>query len=203
MKRHLQKPIARLAIIVTVLALLGTGCAHRTAERTISPAQIGESGQTKITGYMSAPLRPGSPSEDTPSSVSRDAVADEAELISLEDDQACISLISRTHIDLDEALAVYEVTLNDEQVYAGEELVSVADWSYSGERTIFAAEGVTSTAFAQMRLTEPEERIYRVVERETEFCGYVGDSPEINLHVVLPQDDNRGSWGQRFNWEFR
>ena len=191
------------AALIMVVVVASSACAHRTAERAITLQQIGEPGQTRIVNYKNAPARPGSPSEDTPGSIARDAVADEAQLVSLADGHLCIDLTVRTHVDLDEPLAVYQIELNGERIYPGEEFISVVDYSYTGERTLFAAEGVTSEAFAAMRLSQPEERTYRVIERQTELCGVVAMTNQIQLDLKLLQDDGRGHWGQSFVWEIR
>lgn len=197
------RPVCVLTTGLMILSLVTIGCGHNTAERAVSPDSIGVEGQTRLSGYMDAPYRPGSPSEETPDQVSRSALTNEAELVSLDDGQVCVDLLTRTSVDLDVPLGAYEITINQQPVHPTDETVSIVDYPYTGERSIFRAEGVTSDALARMELTEPEERVFRVYERNAEICGPADHPAEVRLEVVIPQDDRRGHWGQVFRWTLR
>lgn len=183
-------PLAVVAIVA--------GCSYPTAERSVSPQQI-EREDTRLVGYMQYG-RTTSVEEQTPGQISRDAVANEAILYALEDGQTCIELTIRTNAERDEPLAVYELTLDGRRVHPGDEQIEVVDYTYTGERDVLVAEGITGEAFAQLRLTEPEERVYRVFERRTELCGPISQTGDIELEVVAPNGATTSQWGQSFVW---
>ena len=66
-----MKTPASVSIVASVLAVVVvSGCAHSTSERTASIDSIGLEGETRLSGYMDAPSRPGQPTEETPGQVS-------------------------------------------------------------------------------------------------------------------------------------
>ena len=188
-----------------VVALVGAdmGCGYRSKTRVVSAADLADPARTRMTNYMSAPLRPGSPSEETPSAVSRSVLLDEVRIAKLSNQEACFDVLVRTHVSLDSPLSEWNAKVNEREAYFGEERINVRDYSYSSERDVLVAEGVTATAFASLRLTEPTENIYRVVERLGQTCVPVTNTSKIVLELELPQDDLRGSWGEIFEWKIR
>src|SRR5207248_5988371 len=98
----------RIWLCIVLLA----SCSYRERTKTVHAGELGSPGAT-ITNYLSAPVRAGSPTEDTPSGVSREAVVDEARLDSLSPQGACITLTARTNVDLDMPLTDWNMKLGD------------------------------------------------------------------------------------------
>jgi len=61
------------------------------------------------------------------------------------------------------------------------------------------ADAVTPTALASLRITEPTDAIYRVIERVAHVCGPIGGN-RVSLELERPMDDHRGGWGENFVW---
>lgn len=184
--------------------LMLAGCAHKSVERAVSADAVGEPGRTRMTSYLNSPMGVGSPVEDTPGGVQRSAVADEAELSSLTDNEVCISYVARTNINLDEPLSFYEVKLNGSPTMFDNEVVSVVDHFYSGRESVFAAEGVIADTFNAINVTQPAEKSYRVIERRAEVCGPRSTTGQERLELKIPGDTSMDStWGQKFVWTVR
>jgi hypothetical protein len=183
----------RLALLVLVV-----GCGYRERSRAIHPTELG-SMSAVITNYLSAPRRFGSPTEDTPGGVSREAIVDEARLDVVTPGQACVTLVERTHVDLDMPLSDWNLTLGGQTVNPSDERVTVRDHSYRGERDVVVADAVTPSMLASLRVTQPTDEVYRVFERSARACGPVSGK-EIVLEVERPMDDHRGGWGEKFVW---
>jgi hypothetical protein len=180
------------------LMLVLVGCSYRERSRTIHPTELG-SPAAVITNYLSAPVRAGQPTEDTPGGVSRAAIVDEARLDLVSPGQACVSFVERTHVDLDMPLSDWNFKLGGAEIHPADERVTVRDHSYRGERDVVVADAVTPTALASLRVTEPTDEVYRVFERTGHACGPVTGN-QIVLEVERPMDDHRGSWGEKFVW---
>jgi hypothetical protein len=181
-----------------VLVVLVVGCSYRERTRTIHPGDVG-SPAAVITNYLSAPVRAGQPTEDTPGGVSREAVVDEARLDLVSPGQACVSFTEHTHVDLDMPLSDWNFKLDGATVNPSNELVTVRDHSYRGERDVVVADAVTPTALASLRVTQPTDEVFRVFERSGRACGPVAGS-KVVLEIERPMDDHRGSWGEKFVW---
>ena len=183
----------RLALLVLVV-----GCSYRERSRAIHPTELG-SPAAVITNYLSAPIRAGSPTEDTPGGVSREAIVDEARLETVAPAEACVTLVERTHVDLDMPLSDWNLTLGGTTVHPSDERVTVRDHSYRGERDVVVADAVTPNMLASLRVTQPTDEVYRVFERSARACGPV-NGKQVVLEVERPMDDHRGSWGEKFVW---
>lgn len=61
---------------------------------------------------------------------------------------------------------------------------------------------VTKDAFAALRLTEPVENVFRVIERRGRLCrsGSWSNAKELAFEMIIVMDDNRGNWGEKFVW---
>lgn len=183
----------RLALLVLVV-----GCSYRERSRAIHPSDVGSMAAV-ITNYLSAPRRFGSPTEDTPGGISREAIVDEAHLEAVTPGHACVLLVERTHVDLDMPLSDWNMTLGGATVNPSDERVTVRDRSYRGERDVVVADAVTPTMLAGLRVTQPTDEVYRVFERTARACGPVSGN-KIVLEVERPMDDHRGGWGETFVW---
>jgi hypothetical protein len=149
---------------------------------------------------MSAPIRPGSPSERTPASVPRSAIMDEARITRFSPNGVCVAVRMRTDVDVDVPLTEYDVEINGVRASVDREEVSYAEYDYTGERTKVAADFVSNHAAGSFRMTEREARKFRVVERRGEVCGAPPRDGKVVLQLVIPQDDHRGNWGEKFIW---
>lgn len=184
-----------------ILLLLAAGCSYRQRDRVITAADVAE-GRTKLTNYLHAPLRPGQPSEQPWGQITRAAVEDEASVTKADDKTVCIHIVERTHEGLDMSLASWNFRLDGAQVNIENEKVAVSDWQWNGQHDVLVAEAVTKEAFAQIKLEATVEKVYRVYERSGDLCGPRAAS-DVVLEVELPQDDHKGSWGERFVWKLR
>lgn len=183
--------------------LLFAGCGYRGKEQVLTAADLKVPERTKITNYMDAPIRPLQPSEKPPEQVSRASLLDEARIAKIGDDEICFDVVVRTQVDLDTALSEMRLLVNGKPARLGEdERVSVHDHTFSGERDVLVANAVTKDAFANLRLTEPTENVFRVIERRGRICrtGAYSAAKEITLEVIIVMDDNRGNWGEKFVW---
>ena len=108
---------------LALLVLVG-GCGYRERARVIHPSELG-SATAVITNYLSAPRRFGSPTEDTPGGVSREAIVDEARLETVAPGEACVTVVERTHVDLDMPLSDWNLTLGGHTVNPSDERVTV------------------------------------------------------------------------------
>lgn len=181
-----------------VLVVLVVGCSYRERSRTIHTGELG-SPAAVITNYLSAPVRAGSPTEEAPGGVSREAIVDEARLDIATPGQVCVSFTERTEVDLDMPLSDWNFKLGGAEVHPSDELVTVRDHSYRGERDVVVADAITPTALASLRVTQPTDEVFRVFERSGRACAPVTGN-KVVLEVERPMDDHRGSWGEKFVW---
>lgn len=195
--------IRNQCVFVGSLLMLVAGCAHKSVERTVSAEAVGEPGGTRQVNYLNSPPGAGSPYEETPGGVQRSAVADEAELSALTDDEVCVRYVARSYINLDEPLSFYEVKLNGHPVVFDNEVVSVVDHFYSGRESVFAAEGVIAHTFNAVNVTRPAEKSYRVIERRAEVCGPRSTTGQELLELKIPSGPMDATWGQKFAWTVR
>ena len=159
---------------------------------------------TRMTNFMDAPNRFGSPSETTPGGISRSAVIDEVRISELGDQRICFDVVLRTHVSLDVPLSQWDVKLSpNQELYFEEGPITVVDYPFNGERVVFAADAVLPEAFGSMRLTEPTNEVFRVYERSGSLCGVNPGTAKVSLTLVNPQDDLRGDWGQTYTWTLR
>ena len=192
----------RLTVLLVMTSVLCSACAFRTQERRVTMSQINKSPKrTRMTNFLDAPLRPGSPTEQANSQVSRAVLMDEAQISKLTQDELCIAVIQRTHVSIDVPLGMWEAKINGQEVYIDEGPISVEDHSVTGERTVLAADAILPEAFGSFRLTEPTQEVYRVFKREGTICTPSADvGQRVELELLLPQDDARGNWGQKYVW---
>jgi hypothetical protein len=183
--------------------ILLAACGYRGKEQVLTAADLKVPERTKITNYMDAPIRGGQPSEEAPAQITRASLLDEARIAKIGDDEICFDIVVRTAVSLDTALSEMRLLVNDKPARIGEEeKVSVHDHPFTGERDVLVANAVTKDAFANLRLTEPTENIFRVIERRGRVCrtGAFSAAKEMKLEVIIVMDDNRGNWGEKFVW---
>lgn len=193
--RGRMRPRFSLLLLVGLVA-----CAYRKNERVISVADVTNPARTKITNYLSAPLRPGSPSESAPPPLSRAAVVDEATIARLDASRVCFRVVVRTLAELDSPLSEWRAEVGPQRATIDDETVTIRDYETTGERNVVVADAVTTTMLASLRVTEPTKENVRVFERAGTTCAARPPGQNLTLSLVLPMDDNRGNWGETFEW---
>jgi len=178
------------AVLVATLA----GCGH-TAGIGLRRDQIGTK-YARITAYFATrgAAPGGTHTEETPGNIRHDVIIDEATLASISPGETCVALVVRSDSSHDEPLQQLNPTFTIDGIeHRGvieEELISVGDYAYTGERTVFALEGVTADAFLGMALTEPTQNVFRVIERRGRVCAGSGGAPRsVSLDVTNPSWD--------------
>jgi hypothetical protein len=193
----------RALVLSVFAATLVAGCGYRTKLRVVSAADLDDPTHTQVTNYLSAPLRPGSPSEQAPGPITRAALTDEAWIEKLDTNTVCFGILVRTASELDMPLSDWKIEVNGEEAWTDGEKVAVRDWSYTGERQVLVADAVVANAFGALTLVEPAEKTLRVYERTAHVCAPKPEGSKLLLELVLPMDDNRGSWGETFAWQLK
>jgi hypothetical protein len=193
-----------MKIHLIVVALLFSACAYRSREQVVSVADVRVPERTRITNYMSAPIRPGSPTEQAPPEVTRSALLDEARIANIGADQVCFDLVVRTHASMDTALSEMRVLVGEQPARVENEEVAVRDYAFTGERNVLVAEHVSSNDYGSLHITEPVGRVFRVIERKGRACRTMRTSSDLlTLEVIIVEDDNRGNWGEKFVWRIQ
>ena len=189
-------------ILAAALLSLTSACAFQTQTRAVNMnAVAADPAASRMTNFMDAPQRMGSPTEQTPGSISRSAIIDEAVISRLTSSVICFDVVLRTHVSLDVPLTQWDVTLNERQeLYFEEGPITVVDYPFNGERVVFAADAVLPEAFGSLRLTEPTKEVYRVYERSGTVCGNRPATRKVTLTLRNPQNDLRGDWGETYTW---
>jgi hypothetical protein len=183
------------------LAGLVAGCGPTAAHKVITAADVVDPVRTTISTSLKAPLREGTTTEETPSSIRPDAVADEAQIRRLTATEVCFNLLVRTPISMDAPLASWRATVNERPVQLGGDVITVRDHPCTGEppRTVVA--GIAQEAFAALRIGEPKDIAFRVVERRMKRCFPRGGAGKrVKLGLTLPGADGKGDWGLAFDW---
>lgn len=181
----------RMAIVVS---LFGVGCAH-TVSTSLTRAQVGTK-YARMSGYLAtrSAAPGGAHTETTPGAIRHDVILDEATLAKIDGSETCVDLVLRTDSAHDEPLDQYKPSFEiDGKELRGvieNELVSVYDYAFTGVRQVASVEGVAANTYIGMSLTQPEEKIFRVIERRGTICaGRGGNVREVKLDVTHPSWD--------------
>ena len=168
------------------------GCAATRVETTLRPDLVG-SKYARITGYMAtrAAAPGGRHTEETPGDVGHDSIRDEATLMMLTPTETCADVVVRTHREHDEPLEqlapTFQVDGKAIKAIVENEVVSVRDYSFMGRTETLAVEGVAADTYLGMSVTEPAEKVFRVVERRGRVCIPTGGSVrEVTLDLTHP-----------------
>jgi hypothetical protein len=187
-----------------LLVLLGlSACSVRVRDRTITAADLAEPARTRVGAYLSAPNRPGQPTERPWGSIPRAAVEDEAFLVKLDPQTTCVRYVARTHDGLDRPMRDWKITLNGAPIAVSNETITITDWHPSGKKGVVLAEPTTQEGLANYEIPTTQPQIFRVWERTAEICGPSAKGDVLRLDVELPTDDGKGSWGEAFRWKVR
>ncbi len=187
----------------TALMLLATlgACTPSATHKVITAADLADPARTRIVSTLRAPLRDGSPSEETPSYVKPEVVADEAVITKLTATQVCFDLVIRTAMALDAPLASWRVEVNGQPGQIRGCKVTLRDYPATGEAAVVLLSNVTQDEFAARKIGEPKEIAVRVVERRTSACFQLATAGKrVTLGLTLPAADGKGDWGLAFEW---
>jgi hypothetical protein len=184
------------------LVSLVAACTPATSHKIVTAADLQDPARTRISAMLSAPMREAARSEETPTTVRSDAVADEASIRKLTAGEVCFDVITRTPIAMDAPLASWRVTVDDQPVQLGGEKVTVRDYPCTGEPPVVVVADLSQEAFAARRIGEPKEIAFRVVERRASGCFPRADAAKkrVKLGLTLPAADGKGDWGEAFEW---
>ena len=175
-------------------ALIASGCGH-TAGIAIRGDQDGTKYATITAYFATRSAAPGGThTETTPANIRHDAILDEATLAMVSASETCVDLVVRTDSTYDEPLQQLGPTFTidgaEQRGVVERELISVADYNYTGQREVFALDGVTASAYLGMSLTAPTANVFRVVERRGRVCAGQGGAPrKVSLDITNPSWD--------------
>jgi hypothetical protein len=182
---------------------LVAACTPAATHKVITAADLQDPARTRLSATLKAPLREGAKSEETPSTVKPDAVADDVSLKRLSAAEVCLDLVVRTPIAMDAPLASWRVMVDGQPGKLSGELVTVRDHPCTGEQPVVVVADLSQEAFAARRIGEPKEIAFRVVERRASACFRRGAAAKnrVKLQLTLPATDGKGDWGEAFEWE--
>jgi hypothetical protein len=175
-----------------LVVLAAPACAH-TLGSAVRADQIGGK-YARITGYMqTSALAPGGTwTEETRGAIRHDVILDEATLVKIAG-ETCVDVVVRTESARDEPLEQLKPTFAiDGEAARGvveSEVVSVYDYGFTGTREVVGVEGVAAEKFVALSVRQPEEQIFRVIERRARLCAGRGARSDVELNLEHP------SWG--------
>jgi hypothetical protein len=164
----------RLALALLVMTV--AACARTRVETTIRPDLIGTK-YARITGYMATrgAAPGGRHTEQTPGDIPHDVLRDEATLVKADGREVCVATVVRTASVHDEPLEQLSPTFEiDGQSYRAvveDEVVFVYDHTYAGKIDVLDVQGVTASSYLGMTISQPAEKVFRVVERHGTLCA--------------------------------
>lgn len=190
-------------LIVPILVLLiVAGCSH-TVSRAISRDHIGTN-YARLQNYFGAVDRV----EEVPGDIRHDAVIDESTLTTVGDGESCAQVTIRTAREFDEPLSQQHprciVDGQSVEAIAGDELISVYDYTYSGRIETVAVSAVAADTYLGLSISEPGEKIFRVIERQATLCCPM--TPQRRISFALENermDYNNVSYENAFEWHLQ
>ncbi|MBA3465734.1 MAG: hypothetical protein H0T46_37730 [Deltaproteobacteria bacterium] len=175
--------------------VLCAACAAHSVSTSLRRDQVG-SKYARISGYLATrgAAPGGSHMEKTPGAIRHDAILDEATLAKIDAQETCVDLVLRTDSAHDEPLDQYKPTFEingtETRGVIENEVVSVYDYQFTGMRQVASIEGVSATQYIGMSITQPEEKVFRVIERRGLVCaGRGGNVRQVKLDVTHPSWD--------------
>ncbi|MBN2797534.1 MAG: hypothetical protein JXX28_00140 [Deltaproteobacteria bacterium] len=112
------------------------------------------------------------PRDRVPEGLDRIILQDEASIVSLDGDRACFKVITRTAAGEELSMGPWSFLVGRQTVvWPTAPEVQVFDYAYTGERTKLDLSIFGAQAGGALRITEPADRVFRVVERTQEVCG--------------------------------
>jgi hypothetical protein len=189
-----------------VVCLAFAGCATRIARTTLRADLVGTK-YARQTGYFAA-CGVDCREETTPGRIQHDTIRDEATLITTGPQETCVAVVVRTESGLDEPFDQLAPTCAidgpDQRAVVEDEVVSVFDYNYTGQVETVLAEGVAANTFLGFSLTQPQEMIFRVVQRSGKLCCPKATGRSVKLSMRNPHLDVGVSEAQlNFEWELQ
>lgn len=154
-----------------------------------------------------APLAPrtsayleGKRADMLPKGIHREALRDDAELISAKDRSLCFRATVRQSEADDVSSGQWELEVNDQPAARGKEVLTVRDYSTAGV-VVHVQSGSGERPVA---LPAAAASAFRVYERELSFCrGFVDGIPEdVELELTLKRSHARDS-SEDFTWKLQ
>jgi hypothetical protein len=177
---------------LVVLFLVVAGCSRTRVETTIRADLIG-SKYARVTGYMAtrAAAPGGRHTEETPGDIRHDAIVDEATLARVTAQETCVDVVIRTARVHDEPIEqlkpTFEIDGKEHRAIVENEMVSLFDYNFMGQVETLDVQGVAASSYLGMTVTEPAEKVFRVVERRATVCAPVGGSVrDVALDLTHP-----------------
>lgn len=198
-----------LQIALAALAVVVVGCVN-TVSTALRRDQIGTK-YARISGYLNTrSVAPGGTHREvTPGTIRHDVLLDEATLAKVDAQETCVDLVLRTDSSHDEPVDQLKPMFTFDGVEASavveHELVSVRDYSFTGVAEVVSVQGVAADKFVGMSVSQPAEKIFRVIERTARVCTGQGGSPRaVKLSLVHPTWQVGGyAYRNDFEWRVR
>jgi len=169
--------------LVGMIAIMLMACPAPIIQRSIQTSWVGTP-KARLTGYFA---RDPDHNETVPGQVPHDTVLDEATLSLTTADATCVDVVVRSWAGEDEPLdqlrPVFKIGEREEAAIAEGETVAVHDYSVMGSREVFSLEGVSVGAFLGLSLNEPEEQVFRVIERRGRYCCSLTANAPVGLEL--------------------
>ena len=143
--------------------------------------------------------------EQTTASIRHEVIRDEATLMSMGPAESCIDIVVRTASGHDEPFDQLEPTCLVDGAQAPtlveREVVSVVDYDYTGQVETLRAEAVTQDSFLGLSISEPQDMVFRVIEREGRICCGAAARGSVELKMRNRHFDVGAAPGRlRFTW---
>ncbi len=188
---------------VAVLLLVAAAACNNTVSRSISRDQVGTK-YAKLQGYF----RAADMVEEVPGDIRHDAVIDEATLTKAGDRETCAEVVIRTARRYDEPLSQQAPQCvaggQRADAIAEDEIVSVYDYSYAGRVETVAVDAVAANEYLGLSISEPAEKIFRVIERKATVCCPVAGHQGVTLSFENTRMDyNNLSYELGFDWKLQ
>lgn len=190
MRRRDNSRMHKLAWLAVAGGLVA--CARTRVETTLRPDLVG-SKYARVTGYMAtrAVAPGGRHTEETPGDIQHDVLRDEATLARVTPTETCADVVVRTarvHDEpLEQLVPTFEIDGHEAKAIVEHEQVSVLDYNFMGRVETVGVEGVAASQYVGMSITEPAEKVFRVVERRATVCVPMGGSVrEVALDLTHP-----------------
>lgn len=183
--------LAKLVVPVLLTSLVACGGSRFSADTPVAPLA------PRTSVYLE-----GRRAESLPSGIQREALRDDAELISAKDRSLCFRATVRQGEADDVSSSQWELEVNDGPVAIGKEILTIRDYSPTG--AVVLAQGVPADQAAVIKLPAAAASTVRVYERQLAFCrGFAEGIPEhVELELTLKRSRTRDS-SEDFTWQLR
>ena len=187
-------------VVLLAASCLAVSCNH-TVSRKIGQEHIGTK-YAMLEGYFRAVDMV----EEVPGNIQHSVIVDEATLSRVGQRETCMDITLRTARRYDEPISQQSPTCKTEAGNTGEaiaedEIVSVYDYTYQGRRQTVGVEAVAADTFLGLSISEPAERVFRVIERQATVCCPVAAEGGVKLTLKNKRMDyNNVAYKLAFDW---